>query len=246
MAHRLGMPRARVQSYLKRHDLGPIWKGPGGSLDDEQVREMIEVRKMTQADAAFELGCHLASVERAVRRLGLQTARTGPRSADGHKQQWSGGRMLDKSGYVQVFAPLHPQAATTGYIREHRAMCELTLGRYLTRTEVVDHLDNHPWHNWPSNLRVFASNADHLRATLVGRWGDSPRPSLLGVLPSSRTTDQCPEELETLAQCPAETILAYQQFVLYHRPTPEHAHLARKQYLRSGPWSPVFPDKSTD
>lgn len=226
--------------------MSPVWKGPGGSLDDNQVRQLIEVRQLTQAQAAFELGCHPASVERAVRRLGLKTARTGPRNLDGHRQKWTGGRRLDPDGYVLVFAPMHPQASNVGYVREHRAILEVVLNRYLLKTEVVDHLDNHPWHNSPSNLRVYASNADHLRATLTGRVKASPRASIPGVLPSNRTNLLCPEELETLAQCPAKTKLLYGQFVLAHRPTQEHLSVSRKTYFRQGPWMSVFEPVSTD
>lgn len=54
----------------------------------------------------------------------------------------------------------------------------MKLGRPLERTEVVDHIDGCTFHNDPSNLRVFASNADHLKATITGKvpnWTDSGR-----------------------------------------------------------------------
>ena len=43
------------------------------------------------------------------------------------------------------------------------------LGRPLLRTEVVHHKDDDPANNDPSNLQVFASNTDHLAATLKGK-----------------------------------------------------------------------------
>jgi hypothetical protein len=43
------------------------------------------------------------------------------------------------------------------------------LGRELTPEEVVDHIDGITIHNDPSNLRVFASNGEHLRETTSGR-----------------------------------------------------------------------------
>ena len=49
------------------------------------------------------------------------------------------------------------------------------LGRYLDPSEVVDHIDGLHLHNAPANLRVFGSNADHLRATITGKipsWSD--------------------------------------------------------------------------
>lgn len=244
MASRLGVSKFAVQAYLNRRGVPAKIFGPGGTLNDDEVRRLIEVECKTQAEAAAILGCHTSSVERAVRRLGLQTPRTGPRSGADHTQ-WVDGRCIDKSGYVLVFAPLHPYASNMGRIREHRAICEVALDRYLAPCEVVDHKDDHPFHNWPSNLDVYSSNADHLRATLTERVKSSPRKSTPGVLPCNRTTNRCPEQHETLAQCPAETIEKYERFLLVHRPTKEHVALPKAAYLRSGAWSDPFGHKST-
>ena len=49
--------------------------------------------------------------------------------------------------------------------------------------EVVDHIDGDMRNNDPSNLRVFASNADHLRATLTGKipnWTPEGRAKFVG------------------------------------------------------------------
>jgi len=46
---------------------------------------------------------------------------------------------------------------------------ERKLGRYLKPTEVVDHIDECMLHNDPKNLRVFESNAAHLKATITGQ-----------------------------------------------------------------------------
>ena len=55
---------------------------------------------------------------------------------------------------------------------------EQELGRYLLRTETVDHIDGLRLHNDPSNLRLFDCNADHLRATISGKcpqWSQDGR-----------------------------------------------------------------------
>jgi hypothetical protein len=82
---------------------------------------------------------------------------------------WAGGRTIDKHGYVLVKANDHPHATATGYVREHRLVMERVLGRYLDPKEVVDHIDGNTSNNDPANLRLFASNAEHLRATLKGK-----------------------------------------------------------------------------
>ncbi len=245
MARRLGLSHGSVQSYLQRRNISMVPQGPGKSVDKEALRRLIEQDRKTQAEAAEILGCSVSLVERASSLMGLQTSRTGPRSGQDHHQRWSGGRCLDKHGYVLVYAPLHPLASNTGYLREHRAVCEVVLGRYLKRHEVVDHIDSHPQHNWPENLRVYSSNADHLRATLTDREKATPRSSIPGAYGSNQRILRCPELRETLSQCPEETTLLYVHFVESHQPTPQHSHMARREYFRSGPARDPFRRTST-
>ncbi|WP_367401674.1 hypothetical protein [Fodinicurvata sediminis] len=120
----------------------------------------------------------------------------------------------------------------------------MALGRYLQPGEVVDHQDNHPRHNWPDNLRVYASNADHLRATLTGREKASPRASIPGAYGSSQRIDRCPEPHETLAQCPSDIRHALERHIEIHRPARSQAHLPLSKLLRSGPRHPAFQGRS--
>jgi len=81
---------------------------------------------------------------------------------------WKGGRQIDKSGYVLLWQPEHPQANRHGQVREHRIVMEEKIGRYMTREEVVDHTDGNTGNNDPENLRLFACNGEHLRVTMTG------------------------------------------------------------------------------
>lgn len=244
MARRLGVHKYQIEAYLKYRDIYAVRQGYGKYLDRDLVTRMIECEKKTYVEISEILGCHRTTIERAAKNWGLKTSRTGPRSCDGHRQKWAGGRQVDKHGYILVFAPLHPQASIGGYVREHRLLIEVILGRYLHEKEVVDHIDNHPWHNWPDNLRIYASNADHLRATLTGREKSTPRKSIPGAYGNSQKIDRCPTQSETLALCPAETILALEQHIHAHRPTKEQAALSRKTYFRSGAVHPPFQSMS--
>lgn len=133
---------------------------------------------------AEELGCSVNLVERKIKEFRdngtpLQTQRTGPRSGSGHPE-WKGGRVVDKHGYILVYAPWHPNARKQGqgrgrYVAEHRLVMEQKLGRLLERGEVVHHLNGDNADNRPENLELFAKNSDHLRHELTGkcpRWSE--------------------------------------------------------------------------
>ena len=76
---------------------------------------------------------------------------------------WRGGTTVYPNGYRLVYRPEHPRAHPNGYVYEHILVAEATLGRHLSKGEVVHHIDHVRLNNDPSNLMVFAKHADHLR-----------------------------------------------------------------------------------
>jgi hypothetical protein len=143
------------------------------------VRTSVEIAKLVGLSPRY--------VRRLMLHYGLpQPGRGAPAGERNH--QFAGGRRVGLDGYVLVSAPKdHPFARQrknrpSKLIPEHRLVTEKTLGRHLQPQEVVDHIDGLTLHNAPSNLRLFASNADHLRATLKGRrplWSVSGRLNIL-------------------------------------------------------------------
>jgi len=84
---------------------------------------------------------------------------------------WKGGVTLKRpkgnyTGVRYVRAPTWalPMARADGYIAEHRLVMAATVGRLLTRTEVVHHLDHYPANNAPTNLEMWPSNGSHKAA----------------------------------------------------------------------------------
>ncbi|MBM4136952.1 MAG: hypothetical protein FJ241_09005 [Nitrospira sp.] len=77
--------------------------------------------------------------------------------------RWKGGVCLSENGRYRLILSLeHPFADRHGYIREHRLVMEKHLGRYLTRQEVVHHLNGDSLDNRIENLSLCSSPAEHM------------------------------------------------------------------------------------
>ena len=77
---------------------------------------------------------------------------------------WKGGRYVEPGkGYILIRNPDHPRARANGYVLEHIVVMERKLGRPLAPGERVHHVDHNPANNHPRNLKVYASNGEHLR-----------------------------------------------------------------------------------
>jgi len=138
-----------------------------------KISELCNGKRSSKEIAAI-LGTSAKYVQSTMLKLNLprlkQGGPTGKRNG-----AFAGGRRIDKKGYAWRTAPLdHPYAHTLPgknfpKIGEHRLAMETHLGRYLKPSEVVDHKDGLTLHNDPKNLRLFANNADYLRATISGQ-----------------------------------------------------------------------------
>lgn len=68
-----------------------------------------------------------------------------------------GGRIKDKSGYIQIYMPSHPNAKLAGYIHEHRLVMSNILGRPLERHESVHHKNGDRSDNRVENLELWST-----------------------------------------------------------------------------------------
>lgn len=90
---------------------------------------------------------------------------------------------LDPKGYVLIWEPEHPNKSMKGWHFEHRIMVERILGRYLTREEHVDHINQQKADNRLENLQVLSPSA-HSVKTWQDRVSDlSEYRRLYGPLP---------------------------------------------------------------
>lgn len=137
---------------------------------------------LTAVQIANELDVNNETIRKFARKRGLRIKRVN-QSMENHPS-WNGGETRDRTGYilrrVSVSGPYgyliralakrgKSGSDPAGYAPVHRIVMHDLLGRPLTKGEVVDHIDGNIENNDGSNLRVFASNADHLRETLKGR-----------------------------------------------------------------------------
>jgi len=72
---------------------------------------------------------------------------------------------MGKDLYKRVFINdiNNPKRCKDGFIKEHILVVGNKIGRYLKKEEVVHHIDENKKNNDPSNLMIFATNADHSR-----------------------------------------------------------------------------------
>ena len=122
------------------------------------------------------------TVRKFARKRGLSIVKYD-QSMENHPM-WKSGSTSDRSGYILkrvhkdsdygylIRAIAKRGIAGTdlsGYAPVHRIVMHDKLCRPLNKNEVVDHIDGDIKNNHPDNLRVFESNAEHLRETLKGK-----------------------------------------------------------------------------
>lgn len=85
-------------------------------------------------------------------RLNSIKARKGKKGANN-----KGGRYVDKSGYVSLWMPEHPNCRQAGYVHEHRIVMSSIIGRPLKKGENVHHKNGIRSDNRPENLELWVS-----------------------------------------------------------------------------------------
>lgn len=147
----------------------------------EKLTEMI-LGGLTAPDIADIFGINPETIRKFARKRCLKIKKV-EQSMVNHPC-WKNGTTYDRSGYllqrvkkdgefgylIRAIAK-RGKAGTdsAGYAPVHRIVMHKKLGRPLTSNEVVDHVDGNNTNNDPENLRLFSSNAEHLKTTLKGK-----------------------------------------------------------------------------
>src|ERR1035437_1767914 len=90
-----------------------------------------------------------------------------------------------KCGYILIPAPNHPFKNSQGYVLEHRLVMEKSIGRYLTKTEIVHHINEITNDNRIENLQIM-TNQDHMRHHHLGKKKPNSGRRKFGTLTSKK------------------------------------------------------------
>lgn len=108
------------------------------------------------------IGCGSSTVSRRLHEFGIPLRKPGPPSGK-RNASWSGGRIVDKYGYVLLRMPDHPDADAIGYVREHRFVMEKKIGRRLEPSELVHHKNGVRHDNRAENLEILRAGEHRTR-----------------------------------------------------------------------------------
>ena len=74
---------------------------------------------------------------------------------------WNGGKKISSQGYLLIQTPEHPFCDKQGYVPQHRLVVEKYIGRYLTKKEIIHHINEITTDNRIKNLYLFDNRWQH-------------------------------------------------------------------------------------
>lgn len=174
----VGIPASTIRRAAKRNNLEIFVSQTRIRKSDHNLIITLISEQKNASEISKVLGCvDPETVRKFARNRNLNIVREDM-SMDSHPS-WKGGVTYDRSGYELTrtlcsgeFGYLIRALGAgrySGYAPTHRIVMHQKIGRPLRKGEVVDHIDGDIHNNNSDNLRVFVSNAEHLRETLIGR-----------------------------------------------------------------------------
>lgn len=79
------------------------------------------------------------------------------------------GKWMSKQGYIMVYSPRHPYKNSADGVCEHRLIVEEHIGRYLSKDEIIHHINGIKTDNRLNNLEIH-SKRSHAQLHHDGRY----------------------------------------------------------------------------
>lgn len=87
----------------------------------------------------------------------------GKKSGNSRKNKPKKPFRITSAGYKYIMIPDHPRVNATKCVPEHVLIMEKHIGRYLTKEEVVHHINENKLDNRIENLKLFSNSSEHMR-----------------------------------------------------------------------------------
>jgi len=127
------------------------WKGKKKSTESvEKMRKTLTGRKLSK-EHRKNIGLSRVGIPRSEE---TKQKLRGPRTKDG---------IVRVGKYVYIYSPNHPFKTNTNYVNRSRLVMEEWIGRYLTRKEVVHHINKITDDDKIENLMLFKDNIEHMK-----------------------------------------------------------------------------------
>jgi len=127
-------------------DIWKINKILESQITAEKLYEYYIVQKLSAPEIAKIYKCSNRSIYRRLKNFKISTrsmteARKLMNIKGENNANWRGGRFEEGHGYILVYCPDHPHSIHGKYMWEHRLIIEQSIGRYLTKNEIVHHIN---------------------------------------------------------------------------------------------------------
>lgn len=166
ICERFGLTRITVHRIAARHGVRrPVGRQPK-SFSRSQIDDMVLMARagISQQKIANKYGVSQCKVSRIMDTEGVISSKGRSRRGEKHGA-WKGGIIKAESGYVSQWVSLDDDLAVMrngmGYVAQHRLVMARHLGRPLTKTENVHHINGIRDDNRIENLELWTKPQPH-------------------------------------------------------------------------------------